>query len=73
MWFAPSPQALDTDGSGDISADELAEFMAAKHDMSRADADNLFKSMDTDGDGVVSREEFETAQAAKSDSNSEEE
>ena len=56
-WRASFTQ-IDTDGSGDISADELAEFMAAKHDMSRADADNLFKSMDTDGDGNITLQEF---------------
>ena len=52
-------QALDSDGSGKITVDELKEIMkAAGVDISEDQIDEMIKQADSDGDGSVNYEEF---------------
>jgi len=61
LWSAF--QALDTDGSGNLSKDEVAKclgFDDVKAVMNRNDGeiDQIIKEMDVDGDGEISFQEF---------------
>ena len=54
-------EAVDTDGSGHITAAELKKlFKDSGHgdDVTDADIDQLIKACDEDGDGKISFEEF---------------
>lgn len=51
--------ALDADGDGKLTLDELQSYLMARDSWCNAeDAANLFASLDADKDGVVSREEL---------------
>lgn len=51
-------EALDADGSGSLSADELLAGLL-RSGVGADDVAQLFAEIDTDRDGIVSREEFE--------------
>ena len=52
-------QAIDSDGSGKVSVDELKEIMKAAGEGSDDDQiEGLIKQADTDGDGSLNYEEF---------------
>jgi hypothetical protein len=53
-------QALDTDGSGDISESEFAAGPSGSGGMDSGIASALFKSFDTDSSGGLSQDELET-------------
>lgn len=52
----PSFETLDVDGSGEITAEDLAALR-----------DQRFAELDTNGDGTVSQDEFVAAQAARTE------
>ena len=57
--FDTAFEAIDIDGSGDISLDELRRAMKrSEPSATEAEVRQRFEDMDVDHDGVVSREEF---------------
>ncbi|QKW23849.1 EF-hand domain-containing protein [Kitasatospora sp. NA04385] len=52
----------DTDGNGEVDADEFFAFQRGHFpQLRRADADTAFAHLDRNGDGALSAEEFESA------------
>jgi len=52
-------KALDKDGNGVVSADEIREVLTALGDrLSDEDVNDMIRDVDTDGDGQVNYEEF---------------
>ena len=53
---------LDVDGSGKLSAAELADGLSGMDiGLTRSQIVNLIYAIDSDGDGAISKEEFESA------------
>mmetsp|Transcript_10942 Transcript_10942/g.17242 ORF Transcript_10942/g.17242 Transcript_10942/m.17242 type:complete len:218 (-) Transcript_10942:2842-3495(-) len=60
--FAELFADVDTDGSGDLSLDELEESVAEMDiEVDAEDVRQLFRLLDCNGDGQVSRQDFEEA------------
>lgn len=57
--------AIDTDGTGTITRDELADALHVLGLDSSTDPNALFAQLDADGDGVISYEEFLVATAER--------
>merc|ERR1712141_960593 len=56
--------AIDTDGSGELSLDELKQLIknvGLEKEVTDADVEEGFKALDTSGDGKISFEEFLSA------------
>ena len=52
-------KALDKDGNGVVSAEEIREVLTALGDrLSDEDVNEMIRDVDTDGDGQVNYEEF---------------
>lgn len=67
-------QALDKDGNGVVSAEEIREVLTALGDrLSDEDVNEMIRDVDTDGDGQVNYEEFVAHMLSDSDADDEDE